>query len=111
MASMTTVESFLSLRRRRQDVLRHGAVSTQLTSVESPTAGLECSHDAIADGGGNSNRLLAGKSGRALRASGIARFAVAGPVGIVRSGSVVALRPSARRVVRPAAEGASSRVA
>jgi hypothetical protein len=51
------------------------------------------------------------KSGRALRASGIARFAVAGPVGIVRSGSVVALRPSARRVVRPAAEGASSRVA
>jgi hypothetical protein len=42
------------------------------------------------------------KAGIALRASGIARFAGSGPVGIVRSGSLIALRPSAMRVARPA---------
>ncbi|MET0473515.1 MAG: hypothetical protein ABW001_02645 [Mycobacterium sp.] len=52
------------------------------------------------------------KSGRALRASGIARFAGAGPIGIVRSGSVVALRPSARRAARVVdTEDVSSQVA
>lgn len=36
------------------------------------------------------------KAGLALRASGIARFAGAGPLGVVRSGSLVALRQRAR---------------
>ena len=42
------------------------------------------------------------KAGIALRASGIARFAGSGPMGIVRSGSLISLRQSAVRVSRPA---------
>jgi hypothetical protein len=41
------------------------------------------------------------KAGLALRATGIARFAGSGPLGVVRSGSLVALRPRAARGVRP----------
>lgn len=42
------------------------------------------------------------KAGLALRASGIARFAGAGPLGVVESGGLVALRrPRPVRVVRP----------
>jgi hypothetical protein len=52
------------------------------------------------------------KAGIALRASGIARFAGSGPVGIVRSGTLIALRPSAMRVARPArTDAGSSRLA
>jgi hypothetical protein len=52
------------------------------------------------------------KAGIALRASGMARFAGSGPVGIVRSGSLIALRPSAMRVARPArTDAGSSRLA
>jgi hypothetical protein len=47
------------------------------------------------------------KAGLMLRASGIARFAGPGPLGVVRSGSLIALRPRAVRVVRPAASGAA----
>jgi hypothetical protein len=41
------------------------------------------------------------KAGLALRATGIARFAGSGPLGVVVSGSLVALRPRAARGVRP----------
>jgi hypothetical protein len=48
------------------------------------------------------------KAGIALRAPGMARFAGSGPVGIVRSGSLVALRPSAMRGGRRARTDAGS---
>ncbi|MDT7761471.1 MAG: hypothetical protein QOC63_891, partial [Mycobacterium sp.] len=41
------------------------------------------------------------KAGWALQRTGIARFAGPGPLGVVRSGTLVALRPRALRVVRP----------
>ncbi|MDT5304253.1 MAG: hypothetical protein QOG79_7959, partial [Mycobacterium sp.] len=41
------------------------------------------------------------KAGRALRTSGIAHLAASGPIGVVRSGSLVALRPPRWRVARP----------
>jgi hypothetical protein len=41
------------------------------------------------------------KAGWALQITGIARFAGPGPLGVVRSGSLVALRPRALRDVRP----------
>lgn len=49
------------------------------------------------------------KAGLAMRASGIARFAGAGPLGVVRSGTMVALRqrargPRTKRAVCPEAE-------
>lgn len=47
------------------------------------------------------------KAGIALRASGIARFAGSGPMGIVRTGSLISLRSSAVRVSRPARPAAS----
>ncbi len=52
------------------------------------------------------------KAGLALRASGIARFAGSGPLGVVRSGSMVALRqrargPRTKRAVCPEAERAA----
>lgn len=52
------------------------------------------------------------KAGLALRASGIARFAGSGPLGVVRSGSIVALRqrargPRTKRAVCPEAERAA----
>jgi hypothetical protein len=48
------------------------------------------------------------KAGIALRAPGMARFAGSGPIGIVRSGSLVALRPSAMRGGRRARTDAGS---
>lgn len=42
-----------------------------------------------------------------LRASGIARFAGSGPLGVVRSGTLIALRPRAVRVARPVASRAT----
>ncbi|OBK80367.1 hypothetical protein A5650_05140 [Mycobacterium sp. 1164985.4] len=55
------------------------------------------------------------KAGVALRASGIARFAGSGPLGVVRSGSMVALRqrargPRTKRAVCPEAERAARSV-
>ena len=41
------------------------------------------------------------KVGFALQAAGIARFAGPGPLGVVRSGSMVVVRPRALRVARP----------
>jgi hypothetical protein len=41
------------------------------------------------------------KAGRTLRASGIAHLAASGPIGVVRSGSLIALRPSRRRLPPP----------
>ena len=41
------------------------------------------------------------KTGFAIRSAGFARFAHSGPLGIVRSGSFVAIRPKPTRVVRP----------
>jgi hypothetical protein len=41
------------------------------------------------------------KAGRALRASGIAHLAPSAPIGVVRSGTLVALRPKRRRVPQP----------
>jgi hypothetical protein len=41
------------------------------------------------------------KAGRALRTSGIAHLAASGPIGVVRSGSQVALRPPRSRVAPP----------
>jgi hypothetical protein len=38
-----------------------------------------------------------------VRSTGIARFAGSGPLGVVRTGSLIALRPRASRVVRPRA--------
>ena len=51
------------------------------------------------------------KAGIALRASGIARFAGSGPMGIVRSGSMISLRQSAVRVTRPARPASTTVVA
>jgi len=51
------------------------------------------------------------KARMALRASGIARFAVGGPVGVVRSGTLVAFRPRTANVARPGARGLSRNVA
>ncbi|MGH3640331.1 MAG: hypothetical protein ACRDUX_15030 [Mycobacterium sp.] len=48
------------------------------------------------------------KAGIALRGPGMARFAGSGPIGIVRSGSLVALRPSAMRGGRRARTDAGS---
>jgi hypothetical protein len=46
------------------------------------------------------------KAGLILQASGIARFARSGPIGVVRSGSLIALRPVVlRQVMRPATAG------
>jgi hypothetical protein len=41
------------------------------------------------------------KAGRALRTSGIAHLAGSGPIGVVRSGSLIALRPPRRRLPPP----------
>jgi hypothetical protein len=41
------------------------------------------------------------KAGRALRTSGIAHLAASGPIGVVRSGSLVALRPQRWRLPPP----------
>ena len=46
------------------------------------------------------------KAGIALRTAGIARFARSGPIGVVRSGSLVHVRPRSSRVVRPGTLGA-----
>jgi hypothetical protein len=46
------------------------------------------------------------KVGIALQTAGIARFARSGPIGVVRSGSLVYVRPRASHVVRPGALGA-----
>ncbi len=46
------------------------------------------------------------KAGIALQTAGIAGFARSGPIGVVRSGSLVYLRPRASRVVRPSTLGA-----
>ena len=46
----------------------------------------------------------------AVRRAGIACFAGPGPLGVVRSGSLIALRPRASRVVRPQAARAASPV-
>jgi hypothetical protein len=51
------------------------------------------------------------KAARNVRASGIARFAGFGPIGIVRSGSVVALRSTRSRIARSNAGDQSERVA
>jgi hypothetical protein len=48
------------------------------------------------------------KAGFAVRTAGIARFAPPGPLGAVRSGSLIAVRPRALRVVRPQALSAGS---
>jgi hypothetical protein len=48
------------------------------------------------------------KAGLMLRASGIARFAGSGPLGVVRSGSLIALRPRAVRVARPTVSRAAA---
>jgi hypothetical protein len=50
------------------------------------------------------------KAGFALQTAGIARFAAGGPVGVVRSGSVVAVRARTLRVVRPRAQRAGCRL-
>jgi hypothetical protein len=47
------------------------------------------------------------KAGFMLRASGIARFAGSGPLGVVRTGSLIALRPRPVRAARHAAPRAS----
>jgi hypothetical protein len=41
------------------------------------------------------------KAGRALRASGIAHLAPSAPIGVVRSGTLIALRPKRKRVPPP----------
>jgi hypothetical protein len=46
------------------------------------------------------------KAGIALQTAGIARFARSGPLGVVRSGSLVHVRPRASRVARPGTLGA-----
>ena len=51
------------------------------------------------------------KAQMAIRASGIARFAVGGPVGVVRSGTLVSLRPRTAHVARRDADVLSSNVA
>jgi hypothetical protein len=51
------------------------------------------------------------KAGQTLRASGIARFAGSGPLGVVRSGSVVAVRAHRSRVARPVGADRSERIA
>lgn len=47
------------------------------------------------------------KAALMLRTSGIARFAGSGPLGVVRSGTLIALRPRTVRVTRPIASRAS----
>jgi hypothetical protein len=47
------------------------------------------------------------KAGFVVRAAGIARFTGPGPLGVVRSGSSVVVRPRASRVVRPGAVSAA----
>jgi hypothetical protein len=51
------------------------------------------------------------KAGRTLHASGIAHLAASGPIGVVRSGSLIALRPSRRRLPPPAMEDQAQDVA
>jgi hypothetical protein len=51
------------------------------------------------------------KARMALRASGIARFAVGGPVGVVRTGSLVAFRPRPVKVTRPSMRSLAADVA
>jgi hypothetical protein len=51
------------------------------------------------------------KAGQTLRASGIARFSGSGPLGVVRSGSVVAVRAHRSRVARPVGADRSEGVA
>jgi hypothetical protein len=51
------------------------------------------------------------KARMALRASGIARFAVGGPVGVVRSGTLVAFRSRTANVARPGVRSLSRNVA
>jgi hypothetical protein len=46
------------------------------------------------------------KAGFVVRAAGIARFTGPGPLGVVRSGTLVVVRPRASRVVRPGAVSA-----
>jgi hypothetical protein len=46
------------------------------------------------------------KAGIALQTAGIARIARSGPIGVVRSGSLVYVRPRGSRVVRPGTLGA-----
>jgi hypothetical protein len=41
------------------------------------------------------------KAGRALRTSGIAHLAPSAPIGVVRSGTLIALRPKRKRVATP----------
>ena len=50
------------------------------------------------------------KAGFALRAAGIARFARPGPLGVVRSGSLVVVRPRRLHVVPPGALSDGSRL-
>ena len=51
------------------------------------------------------------KAGRTLHASGIAHLAASGPIGVVRSGSLIALRPSRRRLPPPDVEDQAQDVA
>jgi hypothetical protein len=51
------------------------------------------------------------KAGQTLHASGIARFSGSGPLGVVRSGSVVAVRAHRSRVARPVGADRSEGVA
>jgi hypothetical protein len=48
------------------------------------------------------------KAGSAVRTAGIARFARPGPLGVVRSGSLVVLRPRGLPVARPGPFSAGS---
>ncbi len=48
------------------------------------------------------------KAALMVRTSGIARFAGSGPLGVVRSGTLIALRPRASRVARPVASRATA---
>ena len=50
------------------------------------------------------------KAGLALRVAGIARFAGSGPLGVVRSGSLIALRPRGLRAVQSEAPRATGLV-
>jgi len=67
---------------------------------------------AILTGAGVRVGYRQAKAGFAVRTSGIARFARPGtvPLGVVRSGSLVAVRPRALHVVRPAALRAGCQV-
>jgi hypothetical protein len=48
------------------------------------------------------------KAELALRTSGVTRFARSGPIGVVRSGAMVYVRPRTLHVVRPGGVGAGS---